>query len=673
MKFDTPAFDFSSGAESDVDPSSAGEVFRDTVASTYLGHTAFSWGNAQARAYDAQISRVYEATGQRLINPMMSLAERRSAFGAPVDDVYGNPNPDAGDVDPHQRFRADLTRLAEQFPDKVDLIRPDFDIAADARRMIGEADQRAASSLARSPLTVNVPLPWLGDVPVNPIALGAGMVDLVTNPAQWPALALWPEGGLGKGALEIALGFAKQGAANAAATAVQQPFIAAWRHAAGLDYHVADGVKETVFSGLAGTVFHGLAKIPEGVRLVRGRGGDPIASLDAAVRDIVDADPAAAAELVKRAGVADEPAVRAALATAERERVLAEPPLGIDRSEHAIRLDDATAAAVDPHALPVGDAVSSRHSAAPPIDEFAVGGRLHALEAQWNEVIDARQNFGPEFRAIDVAVGPTFSIDKARQGIEWALMNGRRDIAEGIVARAEREARLSADRTPGVEAGTPRYDKIAADLVRREKAAADFAAELRGTLEDTRFSAPDARISEVMVRPTLEIAAELRTNPSLHNEGLPWTDAKLRDAVLLSRLDDPAFNAIARGEAAPELGALIANHVADRSRHAGLLDRLQAAGPRTPAEARAALAELLDAPTTRAAHAAIAGTTDEAAAATRNLVRLDDPTGPEAMAQLEALRQARPDDVKPSPELAAELKEPNRATEIADIIEACKG
>lgn len=149
--------------------------------------------------------------------------------------------------------------------------------------------------------------------------------------------------------------------------------------------------------------------------------------------------------------------------------------------------------------------------------------------------------------------------------------------------------------------------------------------------------APAERIAEVLQRDPIRLAAEIRDAPQMLDEGLPWTLPKMRMAAHLARLDEPAFDIVAAGEAHPALGALVAEHVVDPAQHAGLLRRLAHETPSSLPDARAKLARLMEKPRGPGDHAVLAG--GDARLVDRPVSLVDDPHGPDAMRQLDQLRQ----------------------------------
>ncbi len=159
-------------------------------------------------------------------------------------------------------------------------------------------------------------------------------------------------------------------------------------------------------------------------------------------------------------------------------------------------------------------------------------------------------------------------------------------------------------------------------------------------------SGPEAapeRVAAMLARDPVDLAAEIRERPELLAENVPWSDHRLRHAAMLSRLSDTAFDRVAVGELRPEVAAIVAEHVADPGRHAALAAKLQALDPRSPAEARARLADLMQGPRDAATHRALAG--DPMPAREAILHKVDDPYGADAGKQLEQLRARYADDI----------------------------
>jgi hypothetical protein len=70
--------------------------------------------------------------------------------------------------------------------------------------------------------------------------------------------------------------------------------------------------------------------------------------------------------------------------------------------------------------------------------------------------------------AMPVETATSWGVDKAKviKAVDIALEHGRRDIAEVMVERAERDAQKPVTK-PGVSEDSPKYESIKADLERR--------------------------------------------------------------------------------------------------------------------------------------------------------------------------------------------------------------
>ena len=110
----------------------------------------------------------------------------------------------------------------------------------------------------------------------------------------------------------------------------------------------------------------------------------------------------------------------------------------------------------------------------------------------------------PLQNALQAAAGVSWSTEKAAEAIDWALENGRRDIAEAIVERAERIASKPAE-TPGVQQSNPKYQAIKEDLLKRREADRQMAVVLRQQLEGRpKAPAPATAIPTVKAEPSFD-------------------------------------------------------------------------------------------------------------------------------------------------------------------------
>jgi len=506
--------------------------------------------HAQEEAVDRRNDAIFRATGERLENPMR---------------VYQPYTPEGVTETPRDPFAVDawhakLQELSERYPQYRDVIRPDVTLQQagieEAQRAVGVA----ADVWDRAPNSIGT----------YAAAIGATVTSMVKDKTLWVTGPLFPAGRAAGGAAGVAWQAIKIGAANAALTAAEQPFIQAWRKEAGLDYGVVSALEETAASFLAGAVLEGGIRGGwRGFRQLQGktqvlndagevigyqsrRRDNPLQALDDAasaapegslIRKAQAGDREALATLAEKTGLHETPEVRAALDVLGREEAERVPPAGVVIEDHVQRFNDAMRGAQDPRALPPGDAL------------------VHASEVT---------------------------------------------------------------------------------------------------------AAPE-RIAEVMQQDPLELAAQIRETPEMLQEGLPWQDPQLRAAAHLSRLDDGAFNMVAGGEAHPMLGAIVAEHVADADRHAGILRQLAEADPKTPGEARAKLSDLLAGPKDDATHARVAGIGDDprftrdGSLVDRPVTLVDDPYGRDASIQLEQLRKEHAAEIEAAGGAVAKAVEDGKA------------
>lgn len=170
----------------------------------------------------------------------------------------------------------------------------------------------------------------------------------------------------------------------------------------------------------------------------------------------------------------------------------------------------------------------------------------------------------------------------------------------------------------------------------------------------------------------IQAAIALRQHPDLA-AGVSFASDHMQVARALSRLSDEAFDQVLDGAASPRHAALVGQLVPDPARHRSVLDALENAQPESLESARHMIAELTPPP--------------ELPSASVRLTGLDDPYGPQAKAQTDALEamlsqrieaaRARLDaggrEVDPlDAALKADLDTSERFLAMRDLIEECK-
>lgn len=115
------------------------------------------------------------------------------------------------------------------------------------------------------------------------------------------------------------------------------------------------------------------------------------------------------------------------------------------------------------------------------------------------------------------------------------------------------------------------------------------------------WSAKDVRVFAAMKNikegsgTSLDMAKVMRERPDLVNHSLPLSDAKVRDAVSLSKLSPDAFGMVINGVVKPEHAAAVAA-VGDSSRHASMLGEMSKAEIASSQHARLYVQQAMAAP-----------------------------------------------------------------------------
>ncbi|WP_414462962.1 hypothetical protein [Hyphomicrobium sp. DY-1] len=366
-----PQIDTSSLAQDEPPPS----TFLETLeANTEILGSAFRNSGREEMAYDARNDAIFNRLGVKLENPA------RQAQGYQL-----------GGIDWRGQYDKQLKDLQAQYPDASDIIRADVSPATEAAQQTATVQQRAADTAARYPyrLPDNIPLVGGQSIP----SMAGGLITGATDPFTAPTLLIAPTR-VAEGAAGVLWAGLRSGAANAVGSAAEQPYIAAWKKQAGLEHTLTDALKEVAANAAFGFVADvGVRGLYRGGQALAGRrpvldeGGNvigyqssdsppadpranPLQALDDAasaappgsvLRKAAELDPDALRELARHTGLDADPAVRGALDALEQDRADLVPPPGVMDLEHISKANDAIAAANDPKALPVGDAIVGGH------------------------------------------------------------------------------------------------------------------------------------------------------------------------------------------------------------------------------------------------------------------------------------------------------------------------
>lgn len=94
----------------------------------------------------------------------------------------------------------------------------------------------------------------------------------------------------------------------------------------------------------------------------------------------------------------------------------------------------------------------------------------------------------------------------------------------------------------------------------------------------------------------VDFAKVVRERPDLIDGSLPMSDGKVRQAMALSKLSDPAFDMVVSGGVKPEHAATVGEQVKDPARHVGMLTEMAKAGMGSEQHARLYVQQALAAP-----------------------------------------------------------------------------
>ena len=545
-------------------------------------------------AYDRANDDIFKATGRRLVHPMRVYETRIGA---------------AAETDPFAEWDLQRRLLAEQNPDKLDLIRPDEDPLEVAHRLKYDTDGEAAATSAR----YRGAIPGAGTV----ASFLGGMWGMGRDPTSYGQIFLGPTGRAGAGLKGLAWMAVKQGAANATVEAASQPIVAAWRKEGGLyslGYDAAD------FARNVGVAFAFGAAPDAAIRGVY-RGGqralDRVAVLDAeggvrgyeareaameraarqsqteTLRKAYDGDAAAMEQLAKETGLDQDPVYRS----------LQEQISDLDATD-PLRKPDGSLRRVDRH-----------------LDD-------HAAEQAMRAVLDPDEPLpaavGERPVTLYRAENPTSEFADKERKVAWYTTDPVR--AAGYAKNENYrvvQVTVPAERVRDLQQGVGHETEFAIPL------------DLHGTRRDVEPGLLEARESLLQgVLEPVEAARVLREHPEALDNATSLAPDAMRQAEAISRLSDNAFAMVDRGEVAPGWGALVANLVEDTARHASILRALQDMRPETVRDARRAVKILLDTEPEPMTGPRAPG--DPPASS----FKIDDPSGREADLQIEALERA---------------------------------
>jgi hypothetical protein len=604
-----------------ADPDFAPAVSLSELASKTWEANRFGWYTdskqwASEAAYDARIDRAKSELGITLDNPWRSNTRlSRGRLILPEDSGAGPGNP-------FFDFDKRIRDLAEQNPDHREwLTRP---ISADARALTARTSAAADEAYEKAPPYWRVAAQLAGSLP-----------SMWEDPLNVAALLTGPWGKVGQGAKAVLWSGVKVGALNAGAELAGYQPIKEWRQSAGLEYtpeqlaaHMGlafafgfgldAGVRGAYRGGK--TLFKG-SDLPKAPDLPAGGQkpaplapppADPSAALETAARSLPESNPvrraangdrAALDELVTAAGLENDPAIRGAKLADDADAVLraefdeADRALSVAkrlREDDEAGLAQATRHALDDSEPPPGHVDTIPEARGPDLsdeaplpkgrkNQYGTTFQVDGKKVRFREVDPKTLTTDPE--TFQVKTGgsrlqnvTTWDADAAGRAVVFEKKSGEMVVADGHARKA------LADRLP--EAGNlPAYVMREAD---------------GWTEADVRAHAAKKNMQEGSVG-TIDAARVMRETPDVIDASVPLGADAMRQARSLARLSDDAFAQVETGNVPAKLAAMVGDLVPDQSRHAGLIADLAAAEPRSAAEARQMLGELMRDPANNAA------------------------------------------------------------------------
>lgn len=572
------------------DPAAYGDVVRAAARNQVVVDNSNAKEAAFEAAVDQRIKAVRDATGVTLTNYMRdskTLIEQmalRSFEPAPLSDEPAETGRDA--------FHRRLRELAESFPDKRDLIRPDVSVEDDARAVARGAAGALETATAQPQVT------GLGGFVAG---LAGGFGGSFRDPLQ--VATLFAGGGITRGAtvaLRIGQAALREAAINAGAVALLQPAVQSWREEAGLRSGLVPALENVGLGALFGAIPGGAI---QGVRELRGPARAAAEKLAAGT-----ATPAETARAVEALGVRlsdhDAAALRAAVAEPKPEAPLKGVPAELDAEITAQAIRHAEAPDLFPPPE-IALAVPPRPAAQAHLIDEALPGAAASVD-------DKPVTFGSFDPRGMIADAATFQFkggtdaagltDRLKGVTEWDPLasgkvfvferaDGSRVIADGhqrlgLAQRLMEENATSAP-LPGRDRGStsalPGNIGLHGYLFR----------EADGwTPADVRALAAKKNMQEGS-GDALDVARILRERPDILDGALPVSGPMMRNAVALARLSDEAFGLAVNGVVPPQHAAAVGALVPEPAQHAAVLADLARLAPETEREARIAIGEIM--------------------------------------------------------------------------------
>jgi hypothetical protein len=595
-------------------------------------------------AYDDANKRIKGITGEELFNPGISLGEDwmsdEDRARARADfDTYRNDGGELGympfirDRWAEQEWRARAEKLAEKFPDQRDAFLPKATFEEQGKGLALESSAEAADVWQRS--RQGIP-EWF--------AYGAGaMGTQIVDPAFYMSI---PFGfGAGLGAKGLLIAGAKAAGINIGTQALMEPSIAAYQNRIGNNYGLPEMAKSLAIAGAFGA----------GVDIAgRGlwRAGRRNFGFDPVVRDgiVVGYRPGGAGRAPEAGGLD--------LGSAEPPPA---PPIDPELLQRAGNPETAEAAQIE-----ILKALGIKEGAIPAsVATRAMNGDTAALQ----KVLEREAAVDPVLRrTVETAIADEALAIKPKDTIADA--DHAAAITQGLRHAADPDFEPMPRRIDTDAIAEGNYKKLQQEIARLRESG--DTPEIAARVADLEAQ---MRAIDTFGRNPVADAQKLRDDPAFLTADMDLSAPGVRTARNLSKLTDEALDVVRRGEASPEIGAMVSEFV-DPEMQVRAIGDLVRRRPVGPDEARAMLAELLRSPDYVKVPDAVPGPVSQAANSPR---LIDDPYGAEAKAQVQALQAkmreelaAAGQDVAPQQVIDAVATPEGRAASMAraQVIEA---
>lgn len=574
ITFATPEGDFADVAAAETRLFRAADRVQAVVDNTFARETALQ------EAYDIRNRQIEAATGVKLPNPVLQAAATRPGIKLGLNPYT--------DLEEHEtRWRGELDKLIEKFPDRARTLTANAPQVAGGIAREAEAEFEAAASD-----------PLLTGFARVATSIGGGVWGSFRDPVQVGASIVGFGTGAGRTVLaRIGQAVAREAAINAGLEAGIQFRAQKWRREAGLENGFGLAARNVGIAAMFGVAFGGGVQAGREIATAFKQGPKVRAALERIHSGNPEAgDIEAAATALQRPLSDDEKAVVAAAEADIENNAPPAVPDGVTPDEGQIAVDAATRAAEEPLFEPPPDILPLKPPRSPEVDELiddgqagrslSIGGRpvrFGSFEAATLGT-DARTF---QYKSGADAAGVTDRLTSVRQ---WdATASGKAFIFErndGSRVVADGHQRLGLARR--LLADDPDGDFALDGYLFRE---ADG-----WTPADVRALAAKKNMQEGSGT-ALDAARILRDRPDVLDGSLPTTGPMMRAATSLARLSDEAWGMVVNGLVPEGQGAAVGAMVPDRDLHSAIIADLHQFAPETEREARLLVAQSMRAQT----------------------------------------------------------------------------